>query len=297
MTCYSPVQGWLRVGGGFTRSRHDAFTDMPRQVPCGGCIGCRLGRAQSWMVRCVHEASLHEENCMATLTYDDQHLDADYSVNVRDVQLFFKRLRKQTGVKLRFFCGAEYGPKSRRPHYHALIFGWMPLDGKVFSPGSGRGKPLYVSQFLTTTWGKGFCSFVPLTPESAAYAARYSMKKVNGDRAESHYEWVHPVTGEVVRQRPEFATMSRRPGIGAEWFSKFGEEVFPDDFVVVNGRKCGVPRFYFDRLDEVAREEVRLSRLQEAADPDRKWNNTAERLEVRAEVARAKVLQRKGSIE
>jgi len=86
--------------------------------------------------------------------------------------------------------------------------------------------------------------------ESAAYIARYVTKKVTGQRAAAHYERVSPSTGELVQVEPEFATMSRRPGIGAGWFAKYGSEVYPSDEVIVRGRACRPPRYYDERLSE-----------------------------------------------
>lgn len=82
MPCYRPVQGYL--GRKLTPAgkrpvvfdKRDGFVDRPVFLPCGGCIGCRLERAQAWAVRCVHEAQMHEANCFITLTYDDEHLPA-----------------------------------------------------------------------------------------------------------------------------------------------------------------------------------------------------------------------------
>lgn len=77
-----------------------------------------------------------------------------------------------------------------------------------------------------------------MTFESAAYVARYVMKKVTGDRAESHYEGRHP----------EYTSMSRRPGIGKGWYEKFKADVYPLDRVVVRGVNTRPPRFYDNLL-------------------------------------------------
>ena len=119
MPCYHPLQGWRKQGGGLTFNLRDGFVDRPVTVSCGQCIGCRLERSRQWAVRCMHEASLHTDNCFVTLTYDDDGLshlprcvDPEtgeigagpfHSLNKRDIQLFFKRLRKRTGVKIRYF--------------------------------------------------------------------------------------------------------------------------------------------------------------------------------------------------
>lgn len=131
MTCYAPVQGWyskernLSGKRSFTASRNNALIDRPMTVPCGQCIGCRLERSKMWATRCVFESEMHDENCFITLTYDDQHLPSDGSVNLKHFQLFMKRLRKKMvsyinrgkayankypyGHKIGYFMCAEYG--------------------------------------------------------------------------------------------------------------------------------------------------------------------------------------------
>lgn len=81
MPCYFPLKGWLAsdVNGSGKRSvvfkKSEALCAAEVSIPCGQCIGCRLERARQWAVRCVHEASLYEDNCFITLTFDDQFLD------------------------------------------------------------------------------------------------------------------------------------------------------------------------------------------------------------------------------
>ena len=58
------------------------------------CIGCRSDKAQAMGQRCGHEQKMHEASCFY-LTYDDEHVPADYSVKLRDWQLFLKRTRKR----------------------------------------------------------------------------------------------------------------------------------------------------------------------------------------------------------
>lgn len=257
-----------------TFNRAKGYSDRPVTVACGQCASCRLKRAQSWALRCVHEASEHEKNCFVTLTYDQAHVPFDGGLHVRDWQLFAKRLRKRVG-SFRFFHVGEYGEMNLRPHYHALLFGIdFREDSSLFV--RRKGYDIRVSPTLSTTWGLGFATVGDLTFESAAYCARYAMKKITGPRAEEHYRRIDVETGEEFNVRPEYVTMSRRPGIGSDWFRKYGDEVFPDDFVVHNGKKFPVPRFYdreLERMDPAFMEGVRRARLKRAqvfdASPDR----------------------------
>lgn len=238
-------------------------------LPCGQCVGCRLERSRQWAMRCLHEASLYERNCFVTLTIRDSVL-AEYeckvcgdgaSLCVCQFQRFMKRLRKrfprvpgETGIRF-FHCG-EYGEKEGRPHYHAAIFNFDFAD-RVFHRQSSSGFPLYRSRILDEVWGLGFSWIGDVSFESAAYVARYIMKKVNGKEAEAHYGG----------RKPEYVTMSRRPGVGAGWFKKFKADVFPSDGVVVRGREMRPPRFY-DGLFEVDNAEefaiIKRKRIQAA---------------------------------
>ena len=181
--------------------------------------------------RCGHEQKMHEASCFFTLTYDDEHVPADYSVKLRDWQLFLKRTRKRTRVKgLRFAGGGEYGELGLRPHYHGLFFNYDFPDKKLLRKRNGH--PVYSSELLSELWeNKGSTELGSVTHASAAYVARYSMKKVTGKRADDHYWRVSPIDGESHRVASEFFTSSRRPGLGSSWFDKFKDDVFRPDRV------------------------------------------------------------------
>lgn len=254
MPCYTPLSGYyskdLTKNGkrSVVFNRNFGLVDRPATVPCGQCIGCRLERSRQWAIRCIHEASLHSDNCFITLTYNDEHLPADRSLNLRHFQLFMKRFRKFFGGrKIRFFHCGEYGDKYRRPHYHAIVFGLDFVDKKLFSVVNGN--RLYVSQTLDSLWGFGYATIGNVTFESAAYVARYVVKKRTGKQASDHYKSVDTDTGEVFDLKPEYVTMSRRPGIAFGWFDKYYSDVFPSDHVVVRGKESKPPKYY-DKLYE-----------------------------------------------
>lgn len=211
------------------------------ELPCGQCIGCRLERSRQWAMRCMHEASLHESNAFITLTYDDANLPHAGSLNYRDFQLFMKRLRKVAG-KVTFYCGGEYGEELSRPHFHACIFGYDFPD-KVYFKKASDGSKLYTSKLLEKLWPSGMSSCGSVTFASAAYIARYCVQKVNGDAAKAHYETITD-DGEIVMRTPEFNHMSLKPAIGKRWLDKFQSDVYPRDYVVVNGVKTKPPKYY-----------------------------------------------------
>jgi len=197
-----------------------------------------------------------------------------------------KRLRFHHKLPIRFFHCGEYGENTLRPHYHAILFGIDFADKKLHSK-NPQGQTLCTSETLNRIWGFGHCSIGAVSFETAAYTARYCLKKVNGDLQEAHYNG----------REPEYATMSRRPGIGALWFDKYSDDVYPSDFVVLRGQKQQPPRYY----DKILKKEsegthlaikdarLRKARLQRA-------NNTPERLAVRREVQESKLKSLKRSI-
>lgn len=228
-----------------SRSKRGAQDSL--ELPCGQCVGCRLERSRQWAMRCLHEASLHQDNAFITLTYSDSNLPRGGSLDYSDFQNFMKRLRKRVGTKVRFYCGGEYGEEQMRPHFHACLFGYDFPD-KLYYKKTGSGQSIYTSKLLESLWPLGLSSVGSVTFESAAYIARYCVQKVTGDLAESHYRVVTD-DGEIIDRVPEFNHMSLKPGIGKPWLDKFRTDVFPRDYVVVNGVKTKPPKYY-DRLFE-----------------------------------------------
>jgi len=241
MPCFSPLKGFRAVGGGIVFSRSMSM-GLPMTVPCGRCIGCRLERSRQWAVRCMHEASLYEDNCFITLTYSEKYLPPGGSLLKSDFQKFMKRLRRRfSSSSIRFYHCGEYGENTFRPHYHALLFNFDFVDKVLWSErGSFR---VYRSAVLEDLWSLGRSEIGSVTFESAAYVARYITKKVTGDNAESHYRVVDS-DGVIVDRLPEYSTMSLRPGIGKGWYDKFKSDVYPSDEVIVGGRPSLPPKYY-----------------------------------------------------
>lgn len=198
------------------------------EIPCGQCIGCRLDHSNEWATRCLLEMQKYDQNCFITFTYDEEHVPERWycdletkkervslTLDKRDLQLFWKRLRED-GNNCRYYACGEYGDKYARPHMHAIIFGYRPDDlipasqyNDKFVDASELGYNYFVSPYLNSVWKKGAVLVADASWESAAYTARYVMKKLKG-MARSFYD----------RNciEPEFVTMSRKPGIGSDWF-------------------------------------------------------------------------------
>lgn len=241
----------------------------------------------------MHEASLYEQNCFLTLTYDNEHLPRDHSLDITHFQKFMKRLRKKYPQRIRFYHCGEYGEGNGRPHYHALLFNHDFADKTLWQK-TTNGDLLFRSESLERLWPLGLSTIGTVTFESAAYVARYIMKKQTGPNSIDHYTWVDE-HGEVHQLRPEYTTMSRRPGIGADWLKKFKGDVYPDDVVVLDNKKYRPPRAYDAHHEVMAPEDhKKLKRRRKRQSFKHKENNTPDRLKVREKVqlARMKKLKR-----
>ena len=220
---------------------------------------------------------MHEQNCFITLTYDQVNVPEDGSLNVRDWQLFAKRARKR-GFGFRYYMCGEYGDKTLRPHFHACVFGRdFRAGGSVIR--SRNGQQLFESPLLSELWGLGFASVGALEYQSAQYVTRYVMKKRRGKDTDGRYDRVNLETGELYTVRPEFSTMSRRPGIGSEFFNQYKGDIYPHDEVVADGKKFRPPRFYDEKLPEGELSSLKAKRLKVAK--AFRHNQTYERLRTR----------------
>lgn len=245
MPCFSPLEAVKSSQGIFFDGRFDG---VPIKLPCGRCIGCRLERSRQWAVRAMDEASLHPMNCFLTLTYSDEYLPKNGNLCYRDFQLFMKRLRKFVSpVRIQFLMCGEYGDLNGRAHYHALIFGMDFLD-KVPCRTTAANSSIFSSPTLSRLWPFGHSSIGALTFESAAYVARYSMKKLSGGQVlEMPGGRIDLETGQVLPGVPEFLRCSLRPAIGKNWFLRHADDVYAFDRKVVNGVETKPPRYY-DKL-------------------------------------------------
>jgi hypothetical protein len=228
------------------------------------------------------------------LTFDDENLNKrenPLSVDVSDFQKFMKRLRKKYGKGIRFFHCGEYGDLYGRPHYHACLFNHDFDDRRLYSVRDDV--RLYTSESLQELWPFGFSSVGDVTFDSAAYVARYIMKKINGENAWHHYSEIDFDTGEIINQRkPEYTTMSRRPGIGKGWYEKFKNDLYPHDRVYCNGALMNVPKFYDKQLEKenpYQLEDLKSRRVEVA----KKYadDNTPERLRVKERIKQRKLNQ------
>lgn len=268
MPCFQPLSAWRlppasgRYTGApgkskifFSKDPANYYdTRTPIDLPCGQCIGCRLERSRRWAVRLMHEKQLHERTSFLTLTYDDDALPKDGSLNVVHFQQFMKRLRRGSSTPLKFFHCGEYGETTNRPHYHAILFGEDFAHDRKHYKTTSVGNHLYNSPRLTKLWGHGHAVIGDVTFESAAYVARYCLKKLPNKKVKDELgnyvdnpDWKKHYNG----RKPEYVTMSRNPGIGAKWYEQFHKETYLHDRVVMRGKEM-MPPPYYDKLLEKA---------------------------------------------
>jgi len=173
---------------------------------------------------------MHEHSCFLTLTYDENNLPSCGHLQKEHIQKFLKRLRKKIKIKIKFFLCGEYGDLNLRPHYHAVIFGYNFPDKERFK--QTKGHTIYTSEELSELWPYGHSSIGDVTIQSAGYVARYTLKKVD------------KVIDEQSDKPPEFLLMSRNKGLGYTWYKKYKHEIYPNDYIVINGQKYPVPKYY-----------------------------------------------------
>lgn len=206
------------------------------QLPCGKCIECRLAYARGWAIRCVHEAQMHQDNCFVTLTYSDEKLESPKLI-YEHFQLFMKKLRKLKNEPIGVFVTGEYGEKTKRPHWHCLLFNYRPSDA-VYHRATATGDKCYTSKTLEKIWAKGHVEFGDVTLNSAGYCARYAAKKlVHGLDDEHDYQ---PISKK-----------SSKHAIGKKWLEKFWPDVFLyGRLVLADGSYAAIPRYYTKWLEK-----------------------------------------------
>lgn len=270
MTCLSPI---IPKG---------ASKEAPERVPCGRCGYCLANRAFDWSLRLSSEYKNSLWSWFITLTYATEflptilktrpiigrHFDLKDKVtlDVRDLQLFLKRVRKANGkettLQFRYYACGEYGGRYGRPHYHILAFNLHP--DTVESLGS--------------LWGKGIVdvSAVESVSDVSNYVASYIV---------SAY-----ATVKRLNVRP-FATMSKRPYIGFHYVEKmkgYHRKLMEPWLWIGASRKQRLPRTLKKKIfspDELKKfsEDARYGQ----------WLNTEKELDEIARLAREDTCGRK----
>lgn len=243
MPCTNPQHAWMPLG--YTKNGKMAPTFKfeegnkyePILLPCSKCVGCKQDAKRNWGVRCYHEAQSHKQSSFLTLTYRDPPPD---KISKHDLVCFIKRLRKH--YPLRYFGCGEYGERTKRPHYHLLIFGQDFLTPAKYVAEAGRDK--YINAEVEKIWGHGQVIISPASPERCFYAAGYCLKKAG--------------------ETDTFAIQSRMPPIGKPWLEQHWDNLRRIGFVIIEGRKITIPPVYFKWMEQEL-EPVKLNRRQYVA--------------------------------
>jgi hypothetical protein len=264
MPCYCPIDAWPPANP--AADRRPVFSPglsykgaRPFMLPCGRCNGCLDDKARDWGLRCAHEVqhwtSRGRGSSFIRLSYASEHLPAGGTLVAGDLVRFVRRVKawlrdqpeNQAGELWRISylgCG-EYGDRGHRPHYHVALFGCDFSQDRYAWAKSGSGAVLYRSPTLERLWPFGHSTLGEVNAKSGAYMARYTFKGAKRDPAQ--YRRVDPATGEVYEVAPQFLRMSLKPAIGFRWYEQFKADCF-SDFLVIDGKKVPVPRYYRRRL-------------------------------------------------
>jgi len=266
MACHRTKPAWTAKNG-ITFRAQDRKPDY--YVPCGKCLGCKADQARDWAIRIEHEARLHDQKCFLTLTYSDEYLPADRKIDRELLTKKMKELQRKLDIGLRYFAVGEYGDKTRRPHYHAVLYGTDLLGGSS----STRGDK-YIHPAISGLWPYGNHEIQPYDDGTAVYTAGYVSKKI-GD--------------------PEcFSIKSTRPPLGKAYCIKDAERILANGTAIINGTELPVPKVYVKWLEQNGYQVEQLKeKIREAG--RRKAPITDRRGQAKDINAKAK-LQRKGEV-
>lgn len=222
MACDNPL--WLKVKG----------VDTP--LPCGKCPPCKKRRISEWVFRIAwEEEHLATSSHFLTLTYDTAHVPITphgfLTLRKKDFQDYMKRLRKLCpDSNIRYFACGEYGTKTARPHYHAIVFN-VP-DPEMFA----AAWTLHSSQL-------GGIQVGSVTGDSIAYTLKYIDKVSFAKKTFRHFR---------DDREPEFQLQSKGLGAGyldnksvCHWHTS---DLSRNYVVTRSGYRVSMPRYYRTRL-------------------------------------------------
>lgn len=193
------------------------FIQAGHAFGCGQCMPCRVKRRRVWTHRILLETAERKDNAFITLTYAEDKLPEGGTLVPRDLQLFFKRLRKAYPKKLRYYAVGEYGDRTERPHYHIALFGY-PRCERGNTSLDRHGKCCQWCDLIGAQWQQGRIFIGELNEQTAAYVAQYVTKKLTSK------------SDPLLRGRhPEFARMSNRPGIGGDFVDEIASTIMEHD--------------------------------------------------------------------
>lgn len=202
------------------------------EVPCGRCVACRISKRREWTLRMLHEMATWDKAIFVTLTYSDAHLPEYSSLCKKDLQKFFKRVRKSIEpAKIRYFACGEYGDLNARPHYHSIIFGLDLND-----------RDLLMKCWPYCDWNNQVIkknAFGLAEPYSIQYVAQYIDKKLSGEEADIEYA--------KKNREPVFRILSN--GLGKEYVFRHALQFVENEKITLHGKEVSFPRYYIKKLN------------------------------------------------
>ena len=194
---------------------------MGQRVPCGRCESCKANRSAEWAMRLQNEMDIVKKGLFCTWTYDDDNIPMHGTLVKSHLQNYIKIIRNEIDKKIKYYCVGEYGDKSKRPHYHGIVFNVCLDDVDLFR----------------SEWKKGFSCYGTVSLASIRYTTNYVMKKLYGKEKE-----YYKAKGIL----PEFAIMSK--GLGYDWAKDNFDHIYINGGIRESGRVKRIPRYYVKKF-------------------------------------------------
>lgn len=185
----------------------------PVKVPCGKCLPCMRQKRSFWSHRIQSDvqAAYPAGSSFLTLTIEGD----SPALSKKDLSEFFRSLRRSLGFTPKHFALGDYGSRTKRAHYHAIVIGLDPSQKSL----------------VARCWPHGFVDVAVATPGRINYILSYLEKLAPAYRREF----------EEAGLQPPFTSISR--GIGRSLFDKY-----PDGRYWINGRWYTVPWYWRAQL-------------------------------------------------
>lgn len=262
--------------------------DLDFRVPCGKCLPCQKKRRSEWSLRLEHEYLFSDSAFFITLTYNDAHIprtkEGYQTLHKKHLQDYIKRLRndhvkyvtktlniskkevKSRAKPLRYYAVGEYGSKTRRPHYHLILFN---MDIGNIAP-------------LSNQWKKGFSDIGTVTASSINYVTKYMFKQFNRKTDKRTPPFSIMSKGRKLKPQQKAQGLKEYGIIGFEYLNHYGTHHIESESLEVrdmNGRVRRLPKAYLHRLFINKEDRIELSRKSYEEHFDKKMKAFEEKLE------------------
>lgn len=193
---------------------------------CGKCYDCRMERIRQWAFRLCKEAERSSSAFFITLTLAPKHIQRSpngfKTLDKRQLQLYWKRLRKTQKTKIKYYAVGEYGTQNKRPHYHAIVYNVEDVEQ------------------INKCWQLGYVYIDAVNTNTTAYVAKYCMKS----------NWIKKHKNDD--RLPEFSVMSNDIGTNylteavKKWHTENGQDAYY--IPLLGGQKVSIPKSFKEKL-------------------------------------------------